>query len=85
MRQRAPKTIVAAILFIISATGGWAQENRVIVIDESAPSHPFPHFWERMFGSGRAILTLRESYREDLREVKRGPRQELRPIPGGPD
>jgi xylan 1,4-beta-xylosidase len=42
----------------------------VIVIDPAAPAHPFPHFWEKMFGSGRAILTLRESYRRDLREVK---------------
>ena len=42
----------------------------VIVVDPNAPSHPFPHFWEKMFGSGRAILTLRDSYRRDLREVK---------------
>jgi xylan 1,4-beta-xylosidase len=42
-----------------------------IEIDASAPSHPFPHFWEQMFGSGRAILSLRESYRHDLRETKR--------------
>jgi xylan 1,4-beta-xylosidase len=42
-----------------------------ITVDASAPAHPFPHFWERMFGSGRAILSLRESYRSDLRETKR--------------
>jgi xylan 1,4-beta-xylosidase len=41
-----------------------------ITVDASAPAHPFPHFWERMFGSGRAILSLRESYRNDLRETK---------------
>jgi xylan 1,4-beta-xylosidase len=35
-----------------------------------APAHPFPHFWEQMFGSGRAILSLRDSYRSDLRQVK---------------
>ncbi len=46
------------------------QANNVIVIDAGAPAHPFPHFWEEMFGSGRAILALRESYRNDLREVK---------------
>ena len=39
-------------------------------IDAAAPTTPFPHFWEQMFGSGRAILTLRESYRDDLRAVK---------------
>ncbi len=42
----------------------------VIVVDANAPAHPFPHFWEEMFGSGRAILSLRDSYRHDLREVK---------------
>jgi xylan 1,4-beta-xylosidase len=42
-----------------------------ITVDAKAPAHPFPHFWERMFGSGRAILSLRDSYRNDLRETKR--------------
>jgi len=46
------------------------QNSEVIVVDASAPTHEFPHFWEKMFGSGRAILTLREGYREDLRAVK---------------
>jgi xylan 1,4-beta-xylosidase len=46
------------------------QGGEVIVIDPSAPAHPFPHFWEKMFGSGRAILSLRESYRRDLHDVK---------------
>jgi xylan 1,4-beta-xylosidase len=41
-----------------------------IVLDANAPAHPFPHFWEKMFGSGRAVLTLRDSYRRDLSEVK---------------
>lgn len=42
-----------------------------ITIDAHAPVHPFPHYWEQMFGSGRAILSLRESYRRDLRELKK--------------
>ena len=42
-----------------------------VTIDAHTPGRPFPHFWEQMFGSGRAILTLRESYRSDLREVKK--------------
>ncbi len=41
-----------------------------ITIDVNGPSHPFPHFWEEMFGSGRANLSLRESYRRDLTTVK---------------
>jgi xylan 1,4-beta-xylosidase len=47
-----------------------ARNSEVIVIDAGAPVHPFPHFWEEMFGSGRAVLSLRESYRNDLRSVK---------------
>jgi xylan 1,4-beta-xylosidase len=46
-------------------------QTETITIDAQAPAHPFPHYWERMFGSGRAILSLRESYRNDLREVKK--------------
>jgi xylan 1,4-beta-xylosidase len=41
-----------------------------IQVDPAAPSHAFPHFWEQLFGSGRAILSLRESYRRDLRQVQ---------------
>ncbi len=46
------------------------QPSEIVVIDASAPTHPFPHFWEQIFGSGRAILSLRENYRDDLRRVK---------------
>jgi xylan 1,4-beta-xylosidase len=45
--------------------------EEAITIDAHAATTPFPHFWEQMFGSGRAILTLREDYREDLRAVKK--------------
>lgn len=38
--------------------------TETIDIDSNAPAQEFPH-WERMFGSGRAILTLRESYRNE--------------------
>jgi len=41
-----------------------------IEIDTHAPSHRFPHVWEQMFGSGRAILSLRADYQRDLRSVK---------------
>jgi xylan 1,4-beta-xylosidase len=52
-------------------TNALATPAEMIVVDAKAPSHPFPHFWERMFGSGRAILSLRDSYRRDLRAVKK--------------
>ncbi|MGO8772643.1 MAG: GH39 family glycosyl hydrolase [Terracidiphilus sp.] len=42
-----------------------------ITIDALAAGTPFPHFWEQMFGSGRANLAMRASYRADLREVKK--------------
>ncbi|HLK18771.1 MAG TPA: serine hydrolase [Bryobacteraceae bacterium] len=59
----------AAFLLIIGlgTTLAPAQDIR---IDANAPAKPFPHFWEQMFGSGRAILTLRESYRNDLDAVR---------------
>ena len=40
-----------------------------VTINAQAPTTPFPHFWEQIFGSGRAILSLRESYRNDIRSV----------------
>jgi xylan 1,4-beta-xylosidase len=58
--------ILAALL--ASAQPVVAQEK--IEINAQAQTTPFPHFWEQMFGSGRAILSLRESYRNDLRAVK---------------
>src|SRR5712671_941796 len=63
------------LVLLLLASASWAQTTQliageVIVVNTSAPAHPFPHFWEQMFGSGRAILSLRESYREDLRQVK---------------
>ena len=63
-----------AILYVLSPISTLAetgpQHSEVTVVDDSAPSHPFPHFWEKMFGSGRAIFSLRASYRDDLRRVK---------------
>ena len=41
-----------------------------VAVDVRAPGFPFPHFWEQMFGSGQALLSLREGYRTDLRKVK---------------
>jgi xylan 1,4-beta-xylosidase len=42
-----------------------------IRVDASARGTPFPHFWEQMFGSGRASLSLRDDYRKDLDAVHR--------------
>src|ERR1700737_1348698 len=70
-RQLAP-ALCLTILALWAQPAVRAQTAPVTVeIDAAAPSHPFPHFWEQVFGSGRAILSLRESYRHDLRETKR--------------
>jgi xylan 1,4-beta-xylosidase len=51
------------------ASGAPALSETHLTVDAQAPARPFPHFWEHMFGSGRAVLSLRESYRRDLRSV----------------
>lgn len=53
-----------------SASGKVPSTAIRINIDARAPGKPFPHFWEQAFGSGRAILALRESYRSDLALLK---------------
>lgn len=49
-------------------TGG---TDEAIIIDTRAKKTAFPHTWEQMFGSGRAVLSLRESYRADLKRVQK--------------
>ena len=62
--------VTALAGFSIPASSQVTPSTDMIVVDVNATAHPFPHFWEQMFGSGRAILSLRASYRSDLREVK---------------
>ena len=59
----------ALTLALILAAAPAAAEK--IIVDAAAPTRPFPHFWEHLFGSGRAVLSLRESYRDDLRTMRR--------------
>jgi xylan 1,4-beta-xylosidase len=47
-----------------------ASAQNELIIDARSPTTPFPHFWEKTFGSGRAILALRADYRADLHTVK---------------
>jgi xylan 1,4-beta-xylosidase len=58
------------ILTLTAQTPNPVPTARTITVDGSAPATPFPHFWEQMFGSGRAILSLRQSYKNDVRDVK---------------
>jgi len=60
-----------ALLFAaLTAAAPAAPPAETLTVDASAPTQPFAHFWEHMFGSGRALLSLRESYRDDLRSVR---------------
>lgn len=66
------KTIAVLALALATCSMAAAQVAAtapVVVVDAHAPAHPFPHFWEQMFGSGRAVLVLRHDYQEDLRQV----------------
>ena len=66
-------TIVASLSLVASAPLLPSQTpatGETIRIDGHAQGTPFPHFWEQTFGSGRAILSLRDSYRKDLHSVK---------------
>src|SRR5689334_7723249 len=47
-----------------------AAASETVTIDAQAKATPLPHFWEQMFGSGRANLAMREAYRNDLDAVK---------------
>ncbi len=60
-----------AVLLVADVPAGHAQVSEEQVrVDAQGPTTPFPHFWEQVFGSGRAVLSLRQSYRDDIRTVK---------------
>lgn len=61
---------LASLMSGLPAAQNQSATAETIHIDLNAPPRPFPHFWEQMFGSGRAILSMRESYRRDLRATK---------------
>jgi xylan 1,4-beta-xylosidase len=47
------------------------QTDEHVTIDAKGAATPFPHFWEQMFGSGRAVLSMGQSYRDDMVAVKK--------------
>jgi xylan 1,4-beta-xylosidase len=61
--------LALVLLFPKQNLGQAASAGNVIAIDAHAAGQPFPHFWEHMFGSGRAGLSMRNSYRRDLLAV----------------
>ncbi len=75
MNRRMIGAALTALGMTLAASGLNAQsqpqpQTETVAIDAGAPASAFPHFWEKMFGSGRAELTMRDSYRRDMREVK---------------
>jgi len=75
-----PKSIFftfAAALALFAAPGRAQQPSaataasETIHVDATAAGAPFPHYWEQMFGSGRANLAMRAQYQSDLRQVKK--------------
>ena len=58
----------SALLAAQAATPAAAPIN--VSVDAKAAGSVFPHYWEQMFGSGRAVLALRDNYRKDVRLVK---------------
>ena len=69
-RKQPFASIGFAALLCFPALSGRALAQDTIRVDASARTTPFPHFWEQTFGSGRAILALRDSYRKDIAAVK---------------
>jgi xylan 1,4-beta-xylosidase len=62
--------VLLSLAFVTLAhPAGAVPEATAITIDAHAPAHPLPHFWDQMFGSGRAILALRANYLDDLKDV----------------
>lgn len=68
---RSSMLCTTALLLMLPGTCAVSgQEAEEITIDAHASTTPFPHFWEQMFGSGRAALVLRSAYQDDLTAVK---------------
>ena len=73
MLTTARNLVFPTILLCLAPTANYGQantESQTITINTREAGTPFPHYWEQIFGSGRAILSLRQSYRDDLRNVK---------------
>lgn len=66
--------LLAAMISMASAQSGSnatvTPAETVIRVDTRSKTTPFPHFWEKIFGSGRASLSLRANYRDDMKTVK---------------
>jgi xylan 1,4-beta-xylosidase len=71
LRRIAPRVCAAALCAILgTAIAAPSSPDTVSLhVDATAQGTPLPHFWEQMFGSGRATLALRDDYRKDIDAV----------------
>ena len=72
-KQMMPRLVTVTTCLLLTAvlvSSQQAPSTVEISVDANAATRPFPHYWEQIFGSGRAILSLRDSYRRDLRAMK---------------
>lgn len=67
---RRTSILIVALWTGILGASAQAPAPVMLKVDAQAPTTAFPHFWEKTFGSGRAILALRDDYRADMRVVK---------------
>jgi xylan 1,4-beta-xylosidase len=71
-RRTFRRALAALVLPLALATLAFTQQlSETVTIDAHGPTTPLPHFWEQMFGSGRAVLSMRQSYRDDMQAVKK--------------
>ncbi len=61
--------VVALLIAGTVSAAAPAPVTTTLHVDATAKGTAFPHFWEQMFGSGRAVLALRDDYRKDLDAV----------------
>ena len=58
-RDRVPLLLILSVMLLFAPASGAqtsSTQPEILVIDAAAPAHPFPHFWEHMFGSGGPTL-----------------------------
>jgi xylan 1,4-beta-xylosidase len=71
--RRSVRSLLSGCCLLVGAARLSSQQTLVteeIAVDAVAVPRPFPHYWEQVFGSGRAVLSLRDGYRRDLRAMK---------------
>jgi xylan 1,4-beta-xylosidase len=73
MSRHSARSLLTGTCLLVTLSLLGSQQSLVIeevMVDPRAATRPFPHYWEQVFGSGRAVLSLRDSYRRDLRAMK---------------